>query len=74
MGSDSWDIIDKIFSDKERKEMSARIRELEYDCAELVKENGELRERVKKLATGKPRPPFGKRNNKGFRNNYKKVN
>ena len=49
MGSDSWDIIDKIFSDKERKEMSARIKELEYDCAELVKENDELRERVKKL-------------------------
>ena len=54
--------------------LKARVKELEFDCAELQKHNESLSERVKKLATGKPRPPFGKRNNKGFRNNYKKVN
>ena len=54
--------------------LKARVKELEFDCAELQKHNESLSERVKKLATGKPRTPFGKRNNKGFRNNYKKVN
>ena len=43
--------------------LKARVKELEFDCAELQKHNESLSERVKKLATGKPRPPFGKRNN-----------
>ena len=54
--------------------LKARVKDLEFDCAELQKHNESLSERVKKLASGKPRPAFGKRNNKGFRNNYKKVN
>lgn len=73
MGSDSWDIIDKIFSDKERKEMSARIKELEYDCAELVKENDELRERVKKLASRQPSWPKGYRPSRRHNNVRKNV-
>ena len=62
------------FLETDNEKLIARVKELEFDCAELQKHNESLSERVKKLATGKPRPPFGKRNNKGFRNNYKKVN
>ena len=68
------EIRDSAHREHEITTLKARVKELEFDCAELQKHNESLSERVKKLATGKPRPPFGKRNNKGFRNNYKKVN
>ena len=32
-------------------ELQSRIKELEYDCAELVRNNDELSDRVKKLAS-----------------------
>jgi hypothetical protein len=38
-----------------------RIKELEYDCAELTKHNEELRERCKKLASRTPEWPKGYR-------------
>ncbi len=38
-----------------------RIKELEYDCAELAKQNEELRERCKQLATRMPEWPKGYR-------------
>ena len=38
-----------------------RVKELEYDCAELTKENSELSERVKKLANRQPTWPKGDR-------------
>ncbi len=41
--------------------LKARVRSLEFDCAELQKQNGELSERVKKLATQKPSWPKGYR-------------
>ena len=40
------------------EEMLFKIKSLEYDLAEMVVENNQLRERVKKLAT---RPPSARR-------------
>ena len=41
--------------------LQARVKELEYDCAELVQSNSELSERVKKLASKQPSWPKGYR-------------
>tara|TARA_Y100000748_G_scaffold286071_1_gene269073 strand:- start:10721 stop:10972 length:252 start_codon:yes stop_codon:yes gene_type:complete len=41
------------------KELTKRVKELEFDCAELVKENTDLSERVKKLAMRQPSWPKG---------------
>ncbi len=41
--------------------LQSRVKELEYDCAELTKENSELSERVKKLASRQPTWPKGYR-------------
>ena len=53
--------------------LKARVKELEFDCAELRRGNVQLNERIKKLAAGKPRQTFGKR--KSFNsNNSNKTN
>ena len=45
-------------TDEERTvELQSRVRELEYDCAELTKHNQDLAERVKKLASRQPTWP-----------------
>ena len=41
--------------------LQARVKELEYDCAELDQSNSELSERVKKLANRQPSWPKGYR-------------
>ena len=41
--------------------LSSRVKELEWDCAELSKHNSELQERVKKLASRQPAWPKGYR-------------
>jgi len=41
--------------------LKARVRSLEFDCAELQKQNGQLAERVKSLASQKPSWPKGYR-------------
>ena len=52
--------------------LKARVKDLEYDCAELQKHNDTLSERVKKLSAFKPRPSFGKRKTfNANRPNYK---
>ena len=38
-------------------ELKNRVKELEYDCAEVTKHNQELSERVKKLASRQPSWP-----------------
>ena len=46
------------WTDEERTvELQSRVRELEYDCAELTKHNQELSERVTKLASRQPTWP-----------------
>jgi predicted nuclease with TOPRIM domain len=49
------------FSKMENSELQARVKELEYDCAELEKSNSELTDRVKKLANRMPAWPKGYR-------------
>ena len=51
----------KGFDALETLQMKNRIKELEYDNAELVKSNNELRERCKKLASKPPEGPKGYR-------------
>ena len=41
--------------------LSSRVKELEWDCAELTKHNSELFDRVKKLASRQPAWPKGYR-------------
>ena len=43
----------------ENKKLVIRVKELEFDCAELTKNNSELSERVKRLATRQPSWPKG---------------
>ena len=45
------------FSKMENLELQARVKELEYDCAELEKSNSELSDRVIKLANRQPMWP-----------------
>ena len=46
------------WTDEERtEELQSRVRELEYDCAELTKHNQDLSERVKNLASRHPTWP-----------------
>tara|TARA_B110000208_G_scaffold71353_1_gene91770 strand:+ start:225 stop:431 length:207 start_codon:yes stop_codon:yes gene_type:complete len=54
-------------------DLQARIKELEYDCAELVRNNEELSERVKKLASRQPTWPKGYRQQYRPRFNNKKA-
>ena len=42
------------FLENQVEEMSNQMKSLEYDLAEMVVENNQLRERVKKLATRAP--------------------
>ena len=48
-------------------ELNVRIAVLEYDNAELVKSNKELKERVEKLASRQPQWPKGFRPNRNNR-------
>ena len=47
--------------ESENKKLIARVKELEYDCAELSKKNSEMSERIKKLAMRQPSWPKGLR-------------
>ena len=52
-----------------------RIKELEYDCAQLQKENQQLKERCKDLASRTPEWPKGYRpSKKGGQGNQKRYN
>tara|TARA_Y100000782_G_C10020095_1_gene196611 strand:+ start:153 stop:392 length:240 start_codon:yes stop_codon:yes gene_type:complete len=50
---------EEMFFEAKFSEASSRIRELEYDCAELTKHNNTLLERCTKLASQKPTWPKG---------------
>jgi len=51
----------EAFLESEVQVLSSRVKELEWDCAELSKHNSELQERVKKLASSQPTWPKGYR-------------
>ena len=51
----------EAFLENEVQVLSSRVKELEWDCAELSKNNSELSERVKKLASRQPSWPKGYR-------------
>ena len=51
----------EAFLENEVTTLVARVKELEFDCAELSKENSELSERTKKLASRQPTWPKGHR-------------
>ena len=51
----------EAFLEIEVKTFTARVKELEYDCANLTQANSELQERVKKLASRQPAWPKGYR-------------
>tara|TARA_B100000963_G_scaffold324302_1_gene309720 strand:- start:1524 stop:1730 length:207 start_codon:yes stop_codon:yes gene_type:complete len=58
----------KAFEALEGMQLKNRVKQLEYDNAELVKSNEELRERCKKLASKQPEWP------KGYRPTRKRYN
>ena len=49
----------EAFLENEVQVLSGRVKELEWDCAELSKHNSELSDRVKKLASRQPAWPKG---------------
>tara|TARA_Y100001937_G_C6970410_1_gene263010 strand:+ start:106 stop:312 length:207 start_codon:yes stop_codon:yes gene_type:complete len=49
------------FDALETLQLQNRVKKLEYDCAELTKENEQLRERCKTLASRTPEWPRGYR-------------
>ena len=51
----------EAFLENEVQVLSSRVKELEWDCAELSIHNSELQERVKKLASRQPAWPKGYR-------------
>ena len=51
----------EAFLENEVTTLAARVKELEFNCAELTKENSEMSERVKKLASRQPSWPKGYR-------------
>ena len=51
----------KAFDALETMQLKIRVKQLEYDNAELVKSNEELRDRCKRLASKPPEWPKGYR-------------
>ncbi len=66
-GKNAFDALEGI-------QLQNRIKKLEYDCAELTKQNEELRERCKLLASRQPEWPKGyrptRKNNQGNQKRY----
>ena len=58
----------EAFVENEVTTLVARVKELEFDCAELTKENSEMSERVKKLASRQPTWPKGYRPQRRYNN------
>ena len=51
----------EAFLENQVSTLEQRVKELEFDCAELSQNNSELLERVKKLGTRQPTWPKGYR-------------
>ena len=66
--TNAFDVLENI-------QVKNRVKELEYDCAELQKENQQLKERCKELASRTPEWPKGYRPvRKGDKGNQKRYN
>ena len=61
--------VETVSKTTELQTLAARVKELEYDCAELVKQNEVLSERCKTLATRQPSWPKGYRPQRRFNPN-----
>ena len=61
MSSGEQQVRNEAFLENEVQVLSSRVKELEWDCAELTKHNSELSDRVKKLASRQPAWPKGYR-------------
>jgi hypothetical protein len=61
--------VETVSKTTELQTLTARVKELEYDCAELVKQNEVLSERCKTLATRQPSWPKGYRPQRRFNPN-----
>ena len=61
MSSGEQQVRNEAFLENEVQVLSSRVKELEWDCAELTKNNSELSDRVKKLASRQPAWPKGYR-------------
>ena len=69
MSSDEQQVRNEAFLENEVQVLSSRVKELEWDCAELTKHNSELSDRVKKLASRQPAWPKGYRPQKRYNSN-----
>ena len=61
--------VETVSKTTELQTLTVRVKELEYDCAELVKQNEVLSERCKTLATRQPSWPKGYRPQRRFNPN-----
>ena len=57
------------FLETDNEKLTSRIKELEFDCAELQRDNEQMRKRIKTLASRTPEWPKGY---KPIRKNLKK--
>ena len=69
MSSGEQQVRNEAFLENEVQVLSSRVKELEWDCAELTKHNSELSDRVKKLASRQPAWPKGYRPQKRYNSN-----
>ena len=69
MSSDEQQVRNEAFLENEVQVLSSRVKDLEWDCAELTKHNSELSDRVKKLASRQPAWPKGYRPQKRYNSN-----
>jgi len=55
------EIRENAHREQEITTLKARVKALEYDCADLQKQNAILVDRIKKASATKPRQTFGKK-------------
>ena len=60
------------FLETDNEKLVSQLKELKFDCAELQRDNEQMRERIKTLATRTPEWPRGYRpTRKNFKKNVK---
>ena len=64
---------DKDWFENKSDKLEAKVKQLQYDLAELQKSNSELLERCKKLASRQPAWPKGYRPQRYYYNNNKNA-